>query len=63
MTKNFIKPYAQTPDGKPGREQALRQKVFSVLIFCYFFIKKKVVASAAMSGQNISLNGNICKNP
>jgi len=25
-------------------------KVFSVLIFCYFSIKRKVVASAAMSG-------------
>jgi hypothetical protein len=42
---------AQRPDGKPGRELALRAEVFSVLIFCYFFIKKKVVAPAAMSGR------------
>jgi hypothetical protein len=41
---------AQRPDRKPGRELASVQKVFSVLIFCYFFIKKKVVAPAAMSG-------------
>ncbi|MGN6178254.1 MAG: hypothetical protein ACTHNW_03680 [Mucilaginibacter sp.] len=43
----------------PTEEQAfegqrpVRQKSLSSgLIFCYFFIKKKVVASAAMSGEN-----------
>jgi len=41
---------AQKPDRKPGQVLGSGQKVFSVLIFCYLFIKKKVVASAAMSG-------------
>jgi hypothetical protein len=39
------------------------QKVFSVLIFCYFSIRRKVVAPAAMSGRKHFIKTEILPNP
>jgi hypothetical protein len=45
------------PPENPGRAQMpVRLRDFSGLIFCYFFIKEKVVASAAISGPKHSLS-------
>jgi len=38
------------------RSVALRAEGFSVLTFWFFCVKTKELTSAAMSGQNISLN-------
>jgi len=43
------------PDGKPGREMAQRAEGFFRLDFLLLFIKKKVVAPAAMSSENTLL--------
>jgi len=45
----------QMPDGKPGREMAQRAEGFFRLDFLLLFIKKKVVAPAAMSSENTLL--------
>jgi hypothetical protein len=44
--------YERWPDRKAGQKvKACGEKLFSVLIFCFFSIKRKEGASAATSGE------------
>ena len=49
---------AHRPDGKPGRELALRAEGFFRLDFLLLFYQEKSSSPAAMSGENILLKIN-----
>jgi len=62
MTRNIIKPCAQRPDGKPGREQALRAEGFFRLDFLVLFYQEKSSSLRGNERTKYLIKRNIYKN-